>query len=199
MESELFGHEKGAIPGAVRQRRGRFELAQKGTLFLDDIDALSPVLQSRLLRLLQEKRFVRVGGRDAIDINVRLICASRQELHTAVAEGRFHKDLYDHLAPVQILVPPLRERREDVLVIAEHVLETESANLGKSLNGLAQPSRELLLQYSFPGNVGELEQMIQRAVALGREGEALQPWNLCGFQTCPYLGGTRICTGARWS
>ena len=99
------------------------------------------------------------------------------------------EDLYDYLTAVQLVVPPLRERREDVLVIAEHVLETQSANLGKSFNGFAQPSRELLLHYSFPGNVGELEQMVERAVALGQEGEALQPWNLCGFQTCPYLGG----------
>lgn len=190
MELELFGHEKGAIPGAVRQRRGRFELAQKGTLFLDDIDALSQALQSRLLRLLQEKRLLRVGSRDAVDIDVRPICASRQDLQVAVTEGRFHKDLYDVLASVQVVVPPLRERREDVLVIAEHVLDTQSANLGKSLNGFAQPSRELLLHYSFPGNVDELEQMVERAVALGREGETLQPWNLCGFQTCPYLGGT---------
>lgn len=189
MESELFGHEKGAIPGASRQRRGRFELAQKGTLFLDDIDTLSPSLQARLLRLLQEKRLLRVGGRDAIAIDVRIICAVQGDLQEAVAEGRFRKELYDYFAPVQIVVPPLRERREDVLVIAEHVLDTESTNLGKSLKGFAQPSRELLLHYSFPGNVGELEQMVERAVALGQEGEALQPWNLCGFQTCPYLGG----------
>ncbi len=190
MESELFGHEKGAIPGALRQRRGRFELAQKGTVFLDDIDALSPVLQARLVRLLREKRLLRAGGRDAIDIDVRIICAVRRDLQEAVAAGRFRQELYDHFAPVQIIVPPLRERREDVLVIAEHVLDTQSVNLGKSLNGFAQPSRELLLHYSFPGNVGELEQMVERAVALGQEGEALQPWNLCGFQTCPYLGGT---------
>ena len=189
MESELFGHEKGAVPGAVRQRRGRLELAQKGTLFLDDIDALSSALQTRLLRVLQEKRLLRVGGRDAIDIDVRLICASRHGLEEAVMKRQFLKDLSDYLAPVNIHVPPLRERREDVLVIAEHILNRHSTHLGKTVKGFAQPTRELFLHYSFPGNVDELEQMVERAVAVGGEGEALQPWNLCGFPTCPYLGG----------
>lgn len=189
MESELFGHEKGAITGAVRRRRGRFELAHKGTLLLDDIGALSLTLQARLWRLIQERRFQRIGGRETIDVDVRIISAVQQDLQAAVAQGRFHKELYDYLTPVKVVVPPLRERREDVLIIAEHVLETQSASLGKSLNGFAQPSRELLLHYSFPGNVSELEQMVERAVALGQDGEALQPWNLCGFQTCPYLGG----------
>lgn len=190
LEAELFGHEKGAFPGALRQRRGRFELAHKGTLLLDDIDAVSPNVQAKVWRLLQERRLERVGGREAVDVDVRVICASQHDLKEAVVQGRFGSDLCDHLAAVQIVVPPLRERREDVLVIAEHVLETRSANLGKSLDGFSQPSRELLLHYSFPGNVGELEQMVERAVALGRDGEALQPWDLCGFQTCPYLGGT---------
>ena len=97
---------------------------------------------------------------------------------------------------MQLTVPPLRERREDVLIIADHVLENQSANLGKALKGFAQPSRELLLHYSFPGNVGELEQMVERAVALGQEGEALQPWNLCGFQTCPL--SRRVASGGVW-
>ena len=141
------------------------------------------------MRLIQERRFQRIGGRETIDVDVRIISAVQQDLQAAVAQGRFHKELYDYLTPVKVVVPPLRERREDVLIIAEHVLETQSASLGKSLNGFAQPSRELLLHYSFPGNVSELEQMVERAVALGQDGEALQPWNLCGFQTCPYLGG----------
>jgi DNA-binding NtrC family response regulator len=190
LEAELFGHEKGSFPGALRQRRGRFELAQKGTLLLDNIDALSPALQAKVWQLLQERKFRRVGGREAVDVDVRVICASEQDLKQAVVHGRFRADLSEYFTAVQIVVPPLRERREDVLVIAEHVLETRSANLGKSLDGFAQPSRELLLHYSFPGNVGELEQMVERAVALGRAGEALQPWDLCGFQICPYLGGT---------
>ena len=129
------------------------------------------------------------GGRETLEVDVRIICASQQDLKELAAQRRFRQDFSDYLTAVQIIVPPLRERRDDVLVIAEHVLETRSTNLDKSLDGFAQPSRELLLHYSFPGNVGELEQMIERAVALGRDGEAVQPWDLCGFQTCPYLGG----------
>ena len=189
LEAELFGHEKGAFPGALRQRRGRFELAHKGTLLLDDIDALSSAVQAKVWRLVEEGRFERVGGRETLEVDVRIICASQQDLKELAAQRRFRQDFSDYLTAVQIIVPPLRERRDDVLVIAEHVLETRSTNLDKSLDGFAQPSRELLLHYSFPGNVGELEQMIERAVALGRDGEAVQPWDLCGFQTCPYLGG----------
>ena len=189
LEAELFGHEKGAVPGASRQRRGRFELAHKGTLLLDDVDSLSPLLQSELWRVLQERKFERVGGRESIELDVRILCASRQDLKEAVAQGRFRQDLCDHLAAVQVVVPPLRERREDVLVIAEHVLELRSKSLNKSPKGFSQPSCDLLLHYSFPGNVGELEQMVERAVTLGRNGEPLQPWDLCGFQSCPYLGG----------
>ena len=103
--------------------------------------------------------------------------------------GRFRRDLYDYLTAVQIIVPPLRERREDVLIIADMSWKLSRRISASLLKGFAQPSRELLLHYSFPGNVGELEQMVERAVALGREGEAVQPWDLCGFQTCPYLGG----------
>jgi DNA-binding NtrC family response regulator len=189
LEAELFGHEKGAFPGSLRQRRGRFELAHKGTLLLDDIDALSPTIQSKLLRLLQEGQFQRVGGREAIEVDVRIICASHTDLKEEVAQGRFGEALHGALTAVQIAIPPLRERAGDVLVIAEHILETRSAKLSKSFDGFAQASRELLLRYSFPGNVGELEQMIERAATLGRDGETLQPWDLCGFQTCPYLGG----------
>ena len=190
MELELFGHEKGAIPGAIRQRRGRLEMAQKGTLYLDDIDALSLALQARLLRFLKEKRLLRVGGGDAIDIDVRLICSSRCSLAEGVMEGRFLKDLFEWVRPVTIRMPPLRERREDVLMIADYVLNRQSVNLGKTVKGFAEAARELLLRYSFPRNVDELEQFVERAVAMGREGEELQPWNLCGFQACPYLGGT---------
>ena len=189
LEAELFGHEKGALSGALRRRRGRFELAHKGTLLLGDVDALSSVLQNKLWRVLQERKFERVGGREPVEVDVRILCASRQDLTEAVVQGRFRQDLCEHLAAVQVVVPPLRERREDVLVIAEHVLERKSGSLNKSPKGFSQPSRELLLHFSFPGNVGELEQMVERAVGLGRNGEPLQPWDLCGFQTCPYLGG----------
>jgi DNA-binding NtrC family response regulator len=158
-------------------------------LLLDDVETLSSALQNKLWRVLRERKFERVGGREPVEVDVRLISASRQDLKEAVAQGRFRQDLCDQLAAVQVVVPPLRERREDVLVIAEHVLEIKSGSLGRSPKGFSQPSRELLLHYSFPGNVGELEQMVERAVTLGRDGEPLQPWDLCGFQSCPYLGG----------
>ena len=189
LEAELFGHEKGALAGASRQRRGRVELAHKGTLLLDDVEALSPILQGKLWRVLQARKFERVGGRESIELDVRILCASRQDLREAVGQGRFRQDLCEWLSAVQIMVPPLRERREDVLVIAEHVLEVTSERLNRSLKGFSQPSCDVLLHYSFPGNVGELEKMVERAVAVGRNGEPLEPWDLCGFQTCPYLGG----------
>jgi len=189
LEAELFGHEKGAFTGALRQRRGRFELAHRGTLFLDEIGEISPVVQVKLLRVLQERQFERVGGNETIESDVRVVCATQKDLRKEVAQGRFREDLYYRLNVVQIIVPPLRDRREDALLIAEHVLQTRSTKLCKNLKGFAQPSRELLLKYSFPGNVRELENMVERAVALGREGESVQPWDLCGFQSCPYLGG----------
>ena len=189
LEAELFGHEKGAFTGALRRRRGRFELANKGTLFLDEIGAMSPSVQVKLLRVLQERQFKRVGGNETIEVDVRVVCATQKDLKKEVAQGRFREDLFERLNVVQVIVPPLRDRREDTLLIAESVLQTRSAKLGKNLKGFSQPVRELLLRYSFPGNVRELEQMVERAVALGREGEAVQPWELCGYQSCPYLGG----------
>ncbi len=189
LEAELFGHEKGAFTGALRQRRGRFELANKGTLFLDEIGEISPLVQVKLLRVLQERQFERVGGNETIEVDVRVVCATQKDLKKEVAQGRFREDLYYRLNVVQVIVPPLRDRREDTLLIAESVLQARSAKLGKNLKGFSQPVRELLLRYSFPGNVRELENMVERAVALGREGEAVQPWELCGYQFCPYLGG----------
>jgi two-component system, NtrC family, response regulator AtoC len=189
LEAELFGYEKGAFTGALRRRRGRFELANKGTLFLDEIGEIFPLVQVKLLRVLQERQFERVGGKETIEVDVRVVCATQKDLKKEVAQGRFREDLFERLNVVQVIVPPLRDRREDTLLIAESVLQTRSAKLGKNLKGFSQPVRELLLRYSFPGNVRELENMVERAVALGREGEAVQPWELCGYQFCPYLGG----------
>ncbi len=122
LEAELFGHEKGAFTGALRQRRGRFELAHKGTLFLDEIGEISPVVQVKLLRVLQERQFERVGGNETIEADVRLVCATQKDLKKEVQQGRFREDLYYRLNVVQVMLPSLRERKEDVLVIAEHVL-----------------------------------------------------------------------------
>ena len=189
LEAELFGHEKGAFTGALRQRRGRFELAHRGTLFLDEIGEISPVVQVKLLRVLQERRFERVGGTETIEVDVRLVCATQKDLKKELQQGRFREDLYYRLNVVPVGLPSLRERKEDVLVIAEHVLRTRCARTNKVVKGFSQEAQELLLRYSFPGNVRELENMIERAVALGRPNEEVKAWDLCGFSSCPYLGG----------
>ena len=189
LEAELFGHEKGAFTGAFRQRQGRFELADKGTLFLDEIGEISPVVQVKLLRVLQERRFERVGGNETIEVDVRLVCATQKDLKKEVAQGRFREDLYYRLNVVPVVLPPLRDRREDVLLIADHLLQARSSRVGKPLKGFSQGARAVILRYSFPGNVRELENVIERAVTLGRPQEEVQPWDLCGFPTCPHLGG----------
>src|SRR5437899_3034258 len=190
LEAELFGHEKGAFTGALRQRRGRFELAHRGTLFLDEIGEISPVVQVKLLRVLQERQFERVGGNDKIDVDVRLVCATQKDLRKEVSQGRFREDLFYRLNVVHVVIPPLRQRQEDIMIIAEHVLKTCSGKMNKTLKGFSSVAHELFLRYSFPGNVRELENMVERAVALGRDREAIQPSDLCGFQSCPYTGGT---------
>lgn len=190
LEAELFGHEKGAFTGALRQRRGRFELAHKGTLFLDEIGEISPVVQVKLLRVLQERQFERVGGNETIEVDVRLVCATQKDLKKEVQQGRFREDLYYRLNVVPIALPPLRERREDLMMIAEHMLRTRCERLNKPLKGFSQSAQELLLRYSFPGNIRELENLVERAVALSRPNEEIQAWTLCGLPSCPYLGGT---------
>ncbi|MBS0149692.1 MAG: sigma-54-dependent Fis family transcriptional regulator [Nitrospira sp.] len=190
LEAELFGHEKGAFTGALRQRRGRFEMANRGTLFLDEIGEISPVVQVKLLRVLQERVFERVGSNEPIEVDVRLVCATQKDLRKEVAQGRFREDLFYRLNVVPILVPPLRQRQEDIMVIAQHVLDTCSLKLNKQLRRFSQPAQELLLRYSYPGNVRELQNLVERAVALGRDQTTVQPNDLCGFQSCPYLGGS---------
>jgi DNA-binding NtrC family response regulator len=189
LEAELFGHEKGAFTGALRQRRGRFELAHKGTLFLDEIGEISPVVQVKLLRVLQERQFERVGGNETIEVDVRLVCATQKDLKKEVQQGRFREDLYYRLNVVPVVLPPLRERREDVMLIAEHMLRSRCERTNKPLKGFSQGAQELLLRYSFPGNIRELENLIERAVALGQPNEEIQAATLCGNRSCPYLGG----------
>ncbi|MBI5855675.1 MAG: sigma-54-dependent Fis family transcriptional regulator [Nitrospirae bacterium] len=189
LEAELFGHEKGAFTGAMRQRRGRFELAHRGTLFLDEIGEVSPVVQVKLLRVLQERQFERVGGNETIEVDVRVVCATQKDLKKEVQAGRFREDLYYRLNVVPVVLPPLRERKEDVPVIAESMLQARSTRGGKSLKGFSQAAWGVLLRYSFPGNVRELENMIERGVALSRPNEEVEVWNLCGHAGCPFLGG----------
>ena len=190
LEAELFGHEKGAFTGAVKQRRGRFELAHQGTLFLDEIGDISPVVQVKLLRVLQERQFERVGGNETIEVDVRLVCATQKDLKKEVAQGRFREDLFYRLNVVPVQLPPLRERKEDVFIIADHFLQALSTRMNQPVKNFSPQSREALMRYSFPGNVRELENTLERAVALAQNSDEIQAWDLCGQNTCPYLGGT---------
>ena len=169
MESELFGHEKGAFTGAVATRKGRFELADGGSLFLDEIGDLSPALQVKLLRVLQEREFERVGSSRPITVNVRVLAATHRDLETLVRDGRFRDDLYYRMNVVTIALPPLRERREDIPVLIDHFLRSFAAKNNKPVRGLTREAREAILRYDYPGNVRELENLIERAVVLTRD------------------------------
>ena len=164
IESELFGHERGAFTGAEAQRKGRFELAQGGTLFLDEIGDLQPSLQVKLLRVLQEKEFERVGGTRTLGVDVRLIAATNKDLEKGIQEGSFREDLYYRLNVFSIYVPPLRERKSDVLLLADHFLEKYSQTHGKIIRRLSTPAIDMLTSYHWPGNVRELENAMERAV-----------------------------------
>ncbi|HUG36229.1 MAG TPA: sigma-54 dependent transcriptional regulator, partial [Candidatus Limnocylindrales bacterium] len=168
LESELFGYEKGAFTGAASRKEGRFELADGGTLFLDEVADLSPVTQPKILRVLQEGEFERVGGTKTIRADVRIVAASNQELAGLVKEKRFREDLYYRLNVIAITAPPLRERREDVTVLAQHFLRVYAAKNNRKLDGLSDEALGCLEAYGWPGNVRELENVIERAVVLAR-------------------------------
>ena len=169
LESELFGHEKGAFTGASQRRIGRFEEADGGTLFLDEIGDLSPPVQVKLLRFLQEREFQRLGGNRTIRSDVRVISATNQDLETKVKEGTFRKDLFYRLNVVAIDIPPLRERKEDLSPLIDHFLKRFANENRKRIDGISPPSKDLLLKYDYPGNVRELENIIERAVVITRE------------------------------
>lgn len=166
LESELFGHEKGAFTGAVARRIGRFEQADQGSIFLDEIGDISLPLQMKLLRVLQEKEFERVGSNQTIKVDVRVIAATNRNLEEAIKKGTFREDLYYRLNVVTITLPPLRERKEDIPLLIEHFLKKYSAQNKKEVVGLSKEAQELLRQYDYPGNVRELENIIERAVVL---------------------------------
>jgi DNA-binding NtrC family response regulator len=168
LESELFGHERGAFTGAVGRKIGRFEMAEGGTVFLDEIGELSPNLQSKLLRVLQERTFERVGGTDKIRGNFRILAATNRDLDASVREKVFREDLYYRLNVVRIQIPPLRERRADVVPLAEHFLRLYSAKNGLPTVGFTDEAILTLQNYSYPGNVRELENMVERAVLMAR-------------------------------
>jgi Nif-specific regulatory protein len=169
IESELFGHERGAFTGAIAQRKGRFELAAGGTIFLDEIGDLSPTTQVKLLRVLQEKEFERVGGTSTIRADVRIVTATNRNLEDLVAEEAFRQDLYYRLNVFPIHVPPLRERKTDILLLADHFVGKYSKSGHKEVKRISTPTIDMLMSYHWPGNVRELENCIERAVLLTAE------------------------------
>ncbi len=164
LESELFGHERGAFTGAVAQKKGKFELADGGTLFLDEIGDVSPKLQVDLLRVLQERRFFRVGGTGEIEVDVRVIAATHRDLAREVREGRFREDLFYRLDVINLRLPPLRERREDIPLLAQEFLDRLSHELGREAAGISDQALRLLMDHDWPGNVRELENAVERAL-----------------------------------
>jgi two-component system response regulator PilR (NtrC family) len=171
IESELFGHMKGAFTDAIATKKGLFEMADEGTIFLDEISELPLMMQVKLLRVLQDREFKRVGGTEDIHVDVRIIAATNKDLERAVKEKRFREDLYYRLNVIQIKLPNLRERREDIPVLADHFLKRYSGELNKNISRISPEALHLLLNYEYPGNVRELQNIIERAVALGTDQE----------------------------
>ena len=181
LESELFGLEKGAFTGALKQKLGRVEEADGGTIFLDEIADMSKPLQAKLLRFLEDGTFTRVGGTQELGVNVRLVAATNRDLAQAIAGGQFREDLFHRLNVVQIQLPPLRDRGDDVLLLAEHFLKTFRAAMNKNVDGLAPAARQKMLLHRWPGNVRELRNAIERALILETAHE-IQPASLPDFQ-----------------
>jgi DNA-binding NtrC family response regulator len=168
LESELFGHEKGAFTGALNRRQGRFEIADGGTIFLDEVSEISPSMQVKLLRVLQERQFERVGGNQTISVDVRVISATNKDLKEQVSDGHFREDLFYRLNVFPVLLPPLIERREGIIPLAEYFAVKYSASLGKKVSGLSSEAKSLLLEYNWPGNIRELQNIIERALILSK-------------------------------
>ncbi|MCS7280218.1 MAG: sigma-54 dependent transcriptional regulator [Desulfobacterota bacterium] len=169
LESELFGHEKGAFTDAIAQKKGKFEIADKGTIFLDEIGDISPKLQLSLLRVIQEKEIVRVGGEKPIKLDVRIIAATNRDLKKLVHEGKFREDLYYRLNVITIEIPPLRERKEDIPVLVNHFIEKFNVELKKNVQKVSEDAMKMLVKYNWPGNVRELENVIERAMVVCKD------------------------------
>jgi Nif-specific regulatory protein len=167
LESELFGHEKGAFTGAIVQKKGKLEVADGGTVFLDEMGEMTPALQAKLLRVLQEQEFERVGGTRTIKVDIRLIAATNRDLEEAIKQGRFRQDLYYRLNVLMLEMPPLRERREDIPLLAGYFAAKYGRKCKRQVRGLSAETRACLMDYDWPGNVRELENAIERAVVLG--------------------------------
>jgi two-component system, NtrC family, response regulator PilR len=166
LESELFGHMRGAFTGADANKKGLLEVAEKGTIFLDEIAEMTPVMQVKFLRVLQERRFRRVGGLEELTADIRVIAATNQDLSKAVADGRFREDLFYRINVIPIALPPLRERREDIPLLAEHFLNKYNEQMEKQISGVSREAMDLLVHHEWPGNIRELENAMERAVAL---------------------------------
>jgi len=190
LESEMFGHMRGSFTGADQNKKGLLEVAEKGTIFLDEIGEMSPVMQVKLLRVLQERRFRRVGGLEEVHADIRVIAATNQDLAKAVADGRFREDLFYRINVIPIVLPPLRERREDIPLLAEHFLAKYAMQMDKPITGISRPALDLLGKHDWPGNIRELENVLERAVAL-EPTPSIQPESLP-----PVVrgGGTRAAT-----
>jgi len=177
LESELFGYERGAFTGAAGSKPGKFELADDGTLFLDEIAEMSPQLQAKLLRVLQDGRFQRLGSVKDVQVNVRVISATHVDIHKAIAEGKFREDLFYRLNVVNVTVPALRQRTDDIPLLAEHFLKKYAARMQKSVHAIAPKAMEQLLHHTWPGNVRELENSMQRAIVV-TPGDTIQMFQL---------------------
>ncbi len=177
LESELFGHEKGAFTGAIAQKKGKFEVADGGTLFLDEVTELTPLLQAKLLRVLQERQFERVGGTTSIRVNIRILAATNKNLKKGIEEGKFRDDLYYRLNVISVQLPPLRERPNDIPLLATYFASQFGIRFQRRIVGISQEARARLMNYDWPGNVRELQNAIERAVVLGN-GEQILPEDL---------------------
>jgi transcriptional regulator with GAF, ATPase, and Fis domain len=173
LETELFGHERGAFTGAVGARKGRFELADGGTIFLDEIGDISPAVQVKLLRVLQERSFERVGGTRSVTVDVRVVAATHRELKAEVAAGRFREDLYYRLNVFPVELPPLSGRRDAIVPLAEYFARKFSAAFGKTIDGFSADAKDALFRYPWPGNIRELQNVVERAVILASREIAL--------------------------
>src|SRR5438128_8275072 len=180
LESELFGHEKGAFTGAIAQKIGRFEVADKGTLFLDEVGDIPPALQPRLLRVLQEQEFERLGGTRTHQVDVRLVAATNRDLADMVKRREFRSDLYYRLNVFPISVPPLRARREDIPALVMHFVESFSRRMGKQIEHVRPETMSALSAYDWPGNIRELQNLIERAVILSKDGAIANPLPITG-------------------
>src|SRR5207237_5840253 len=169
LESELFGFERGAFTGAIQHKPGKFEFANHGTMFLDEIGDMSPPLQAKLLQVLQDGEFSRLGGKHDVHVDVRVLAATNQDLEQAVGDGKFREDLFFRLNVVSIHLPPLRDRREEIPILTEYFLKKYSVQYNKPYSEISPETMRLFMDYDWPGNVRELENLIKRAVVLGSE------------------------------